>query len=1283
MEFAGNLQATQSVLQSHKFVEPLTSRKLEHDKVYKSVKENWQRECRKMTDAVTNLRKAQALYMTRQQDHERAHDLALKADGEKLEKRRKAEEEAMHKAAEAETTYKACVAEANLRQSELIKVKSSQLGRIREQIQLCDQVIKDVTVEIFQLYHTIISPLPLQYQTLSESSKSYEPGSQYADYIRRLPGTNKAYVPDVFIFEPYVQGQRVSEETRKESYHSNGSMSDHVHSPEGSPVTSPRRDKYRIPVKAWGQQIPGVTTSDTDSASCSSKSHESSPSGSPHRTTRRLVSSQSLDELTEEEILAATHNGQDKRSQHLKRTRTVAVDDTLDLPQSLVNRVRRNTTFGVDFQEQVDTFQTKVPPIVSKCLTEIEKRGVMIKGIYRVSGVKSKVENLCQKFDMDPEAVDLDEIHPNVISNVLKLYLRQLPEPLLTFRLYSDFIHCAKENMSGQLQGETLIDHLKNVVAKLPSSNHRTCAVLIHHLLRVASHSEFNQMSASNLGIVFGPTLLRPLEGSASLASLVDTPHQTRAIELLITHAHSIFGPSEDYQVAPLQTPVENLSQSTSEAPVSVQGNTLQPPTVAIDVAKTGTADSTQLEAVSAANVQPWSCESVLPGTVSQDRNEPHSLAINEQRLDSNPYTSDPASRLKPAVTKSASSPLVTKSARSHLSSSLSVPGSGLHSDMAAALSTSAAGMASVLMMSPAHFSPAQHSEGGEVDPTNVLDGTKDQENVVDDELSEEKKGNEELAKKKLHSLQLENIKYLTKPPPSEESGSDFYKGIFIASTSPCPPLQGPKGSSEQGTVSESSVEGSVAQTAPAVGSPPCARTTPSLSKGASTRRSTLEEVPLPTWCKPSGSACGDGPLDDATVPAVTIPASPTIKRRELPSKIPTSPTIPRSADSKQNELENRAQKFRQEQRKLVKAIISDAKIGSVSTLRTSSTSSQESLDRDKNSSVFYERPGYFDDVVSGGCALSSRPSSQSEDAGVDIKENIEEKSLKATSSQVVAASQEQKTPHPTINSGSPTRSTGSNTGQNNSPKSSQSNAKKVSPAAGESSLVQTKSLPSRVRTLPSTCFVKKSASVTTPTTSKSSAGSYTAATAKSATSRSPLVKSVSGIKSTTAVTSDQSQQHCSRTTTSTSKPTDELSNKPSTSVARKSSGKGGELTGSPRSFKSPADTKPKADTNSSSPSSSQSSSPRHRHPSGESSSSRSVKPGQRKPLAAGGSLTGSPQRVHPEKSSSPSQVTGKVLATRPAQLPPVTGSAQPSQSSATTPTSSSKLSLDRTPRFV
>ncbi|KAJ8887837.1 hypothetical protein PR048_014055 [Dryococelus australis] len=60
-------------------------------------------------------------------------------------------------------------------------------------------------------------------------------------------------------------------------------------------------------------------------------------------------------------------------------------------------------------------------------------------GIYRVSGVKSRVEKLCQAFENGADLVDLSDMHPNVVASVLKLYLRQLPEPLLTFRLYPEF----------------------------------------------------------------------------------------------------------------------------------------------------------------------------------------------------------------------------------------------------------------------------------------------------------------------------------------------------------------------------------------------------------------------------------------------------------------------------------------------------------------------------------------------------------------------------------------------------------------------------------------------------------------------------------------------------------------------------------------------------------------------------------------------------------------------------------------------------------------------------
>ena len=82
---------------------------------------------------------------------------------------------------------------------------------------------------------------------------------------------------------------------------------------------------------------------------------------------------------------------------------------------------------------------------------------------------------------------------------------------------------------------------LKELVFRLPRHHFLTLGLLMQHLQYVASFFQENNMPPSNLGIVFGPTLLRTAEGSASLSSLVDTVHQTRAIQLLIEHAHEIF----------------------------------------------------------------------------------------------------------------------------------------------------------------------------------------------------------------------------------------------------------------------------------------------------------------------------------------------------------------------------------------------------------------------------------------------------------------------------------------------------------------------------------------------------------------------------------------------------------------------------------------------------------------------------------------------------------------------------------------------------------------------
>ena len=65
-----------------------------------------------------------------------------------------------------------------------------------------------------------------------------------------------------------------------------------------------------------------------------------------------------------------------------------------------------------------------------------------MQGIYRVSGAKQRIDRLSQAFENGPDLVDLTNIPPNVIADVLKNYMRQLPEPLLTFRYFLIAIEC-------------------------------------------------------------------------------------------------------------------------------------------------------------------------------------------------------------------------------------------------------------------------------------------------------------------------------------------------------------------------------------------------------------------------------------------------------------------------------------------------------------------------------------------------------------------------------------------------------------------------------------------------------------------------------------------------------------------------------------------------------------------------------------------------------------------------------------------------------------------------
>ncbi|XP_070777156.1 rho GTPase-activating protein 10 isoform X7 [Enoplosus armatus] len=175
---------------------------------------------------------------------------------------------------------------------------------------------------------------------------------------------------------------------------------------------------------------------------------------------------------------------------------------------------------------------------VKNSISAIETRGINDQGLYRVVGVSSKVQKLLSlMIDEKSNEVDLctsEDWDVKTITSALKLYLRSLPEPLMTYGLYKEFISPAKGGSP-----ESRIQAVHCLVHKLPERNRQVLGLLMKHLANVAAHSKQNLMTVANLGVVFGPTLMRPQE--ETVAAIMDLKFQNIVVEILIEQHEKIF----------------------------------------------------------------------------------------------------------------------------------------------------------------------------------------------------------------------------------------------------------------------------------------------------------------------------------------------------------------------------------------------------------------------------------------------------------------------------------------------------------------------------------------------------------------------------------------------------------------------------------------------------------------------------------------------------------------------------------------------------------------------
>ncbi|XP_061203748.1 rho GTPase-activating protein 26 isoform X3 [Neopsephotus bourkii] len=312
--------------------------------------------------------------------------------------------------------------------------------------------------------------------------------------------------------------------------------------------------------------------------------------------------------------------------------------------------------------------------IIKKCIHAVETRGINEQGLYRIVGVNSRVQKLLSIL-MDPKTASETETEIcaeweiKTITSALKTYLRMLPGPLMMYQFQRSFIKAAKlENQ------ESRVSEIHSLVHRLPEKNRQMLHLLMNHLAKVANNHKQNLMTVANLGVVFGPTLLRPQE--ETVAAIMDIKFQNIVIEILIENHEKIFNtvpetpPSNSQLLLSRKKSTDSKPPSCSERPLTLF-HTAQPNE---QQENRNSLINSSLESVISSNVNSFLNSNSAPQP-SLNSSDLELEVIKPNRPNSLPQNPSPTSPLSPSwpMFSAPSSPMPTSSTSSD-SSPISSP---------------------------------------------------------------------------------------------------------------------------------------------------------------------------------------------------------------------------------------------------------------------------------------------------------------------------------------------------------------------------------------------------------------------------------------------------------------------------------------------------------------------------------------------------------------------------------------------------------------------------------
>uniref|UniRef100_A0A3Q3L403 Rho GTPase-activating protein 17 n=2 Tax=Mastacembelus armatus TaxID=205130 RepID=A0A3Q3L403_9TELE len=202
--------------------------------------------------------------------------------------------------------------------------------------------------------------------------------------------------------------------------------------------------------------------------------------------------------------------------------------------------------FGTGLDEHLKRSGREIALPIEACVMMLLETGMKEEGLFRIAAGASKLKKL--KAALDCSTSQLEEFYsdPHAVAGALKSYLRELPEPLMTYQLYDEWIQNVPAfNPDKRLQALWL------VCDQLPKNNKTNLRYLVKFLAKLAQESDVNKMTPSNIAIVLGPNLLwAKTEGSLAEMAAATSVHVVAIVEPIIQHADWFFPEDVEFNVS-------------------------------------------------------------------------------------------------------------------------------------------------------------------------------------------------------------------------------------------------------------------------------------------------------------------------------------------------------------------------------------------------------------------------------------------------------------------------------------------------------------------------------------------------------------------------------------------------------------------------------------------------------------------------------------------------------------------------------------------------------------